>query len=110
MLVPSEVLPGAPAGSCKPPAGKPKPAEAGQAAISEKSPLRSFIVGTWLERTSPSMRRFHSCDQKKKILSFLIGPPNVYPKSLPRNLFFGQVGQPAFSSVSKEFSLSFRPE
>src|SRR5215831_17023393 len=47
-----------------------------------KSPFRSRSVGTVDLRGTPRDSRRHSCDQKKKILSFFTGPPIVYPKFL----------------------------
>src|SRR6266853_6434127 len=82
------------AGSCNPLAGKPNVDALGQAAMSRKSPAFSATVGTRAVGVSPSIILFHSCDQKKKILSFLIGPPKLYPKSFRRSLFFPQ-GMPA---------------
>src|ERR1700687_312028 len=68
-------------GSVRPATGKPAlllpPVLPGQAAMALKSPTRSPIVGTWPLRAIPSMRLFHSWDQKKKILSFFTGPPMV---------------------------------
>src|SRR5690349_11558884 len=68
---------GPPAPTVKGPPGSPgfgsvKPAEGKkeQLAIWLKSPVRSAMVGTWPVRTIPSIRLFHSWDQKKKILSF----------------------------------------
>src|SRR5262245_25346943 len=40
-----------------------------------KSPLRSAAVGTQAWRVLPRISLFHSWLQKKKALSFLIGPP-----------------------------------
>src|SRR3954466_14586904 len=54
-----------------------------------KSPFCSAWVGTLAVRSLPRSSRFHSCDQKKNSLSFLIGPPMLYPKSLRRNLSLG---------------------
>ena len=66
-------------GSVSPFIGKPallKPFELpGQPAMALKSPVRSPMVGTWRVTAIPSMRLFHSWDQKKKTLSFLTGPP-----------------------------------
>src|SRR5712675_2180789 len=95
------------AGSCNPLAGKPNVDAWGHAAMSRKSPPFSETVGTPVVVVSPSILRFLSCDQKKKILSFLIGPPKVYPKSFRRSLFFSQgvpaAKQPDFVNVLKVF-------
>src|SRR5712692_3627693 len=76
-----KALPSAGLGSLSPAFGKPAllkpPLLPGQAAIALKSPTRSPAVGTWPLRARPSMRLFHSSDQKKKTLSFLMGPPKV---------------------------------
>src|SRR5215831_1469413 len=40
----------------------------------EKSPCFSWGVGTLAARAAPRSSRFHSCDQKKKSLSFTTGP------------------------------------
>src|SRR6202007_2543739 len=66
--------------------------EAESLACSEKSPVLSKGVGTRPEFTLPVIWRFHSWDQKKKILSFLTGPPTVYPKSLRRSFGVGAPG------------------
>src|ERR1700688_1063061 len=67
------------AGSRIPVAGKPNVAALGQAAMSEKFPPFSATVGTRALLVVPEICLFHSWDQKKKTLSFLIGPPIVYP-------------------------------
>src|SRR6267378_307565 len=51
-----------------------------------KSPICSAAVGTVAVRALPRSSWFHSWLQKKNSLSFWIGPPTLYPKSLRRNL------------------------
>src|ERR1700730_3633598 len=79
-------------------------------AWSEKSPVLSRGVGTRPELTLPVICRFHSWDQKKKILSFLIGPPTVYPKSLRRSLGVGAPGLLALRLVLLASRTSLRPK
>src|SRR5882672_11454849 len=79
LTLPGSSTPGAevvPAGKFGTP-GPPEPA--GQFARSLKSPFRSCADGTKSWRTAPRLSTFHSSDQKKKTLSFTIGPPRVYP-------------------------------
>src|ERR1700730_115277 len=101
------------AGSVSPPTGKPLNL-AGQAAISLKSPPFSATVGTRWVLVAASFCLFHSWDQKKKTLSFFMGPPIVYPKSLRRSLFFMQgvfdARQPDLTKVLKVFKASLRPK
>src|SRR5437016_5232960 len=68
-----------------------------------KSPRRCAGVGTIVVRVPLLwMMRRHSCDQKKKSLSFLMGPPTSYPKSLYR--FFGR----DVAKKLRAFNTSFR--
>src|ERR1700693_920754 len=102
------------AGSRIPVAGKPNVAKLGQAAMSEKFPPFSATVGTRALLVVPEICLFHSWDQKKKILSFLIGPPMVYPKSLRRSSFLMQgvldARQPDLTKVLNVFKASLRPK
>src|SRR6476660_8821683 len=79
-------------------------------AESEKSPVRCRGVGTWAVRTTPWISRFHSSDTKKKILSFLTGPPRENPKSLRRIEFFLDFGSSAFKTGSLASRRSLRPK
>src|SRR5882724_10766367 len=48
--------------------------------VCEKSPARSAAVGTFAgSEVNPCIVRRPSYDRKKKVLSFLIGPPKVPP-------------------------------
>src|SRR6266481_6889230 len=72
-----------------------------------KFPACSAAVGTVAVRALPRSSRFHSWLQKKNSLSFMIGPPALYPKSLRRNLSFLMPFRLLKKSVA--FSKSFRP-
>src|SRR5882762_534550 len=82
-LLPTSVESGRLGTFSQPPMARPFPAR-----TSEKSPAFSATVGTLALRAAPRSSRFHSSEKKKNHLSFLIGPPMSYPKSLRRSLSF----------------------